>query len=151
MMSAEPRDASSQRRPSPWYLFHLAIAMAGIAFLVFGFGGELRIRAGLDAFQALNHEGLAAFVFALSLGYLFRLIFWRRIPSPYQALVRNLLSLILCAEIALAVVTIFLLTTQGNVQPVGGESSSIVVVVFTSLGTLCQISTVIWLLRYRRE
>lgn len=150
-MTAGARSRSDRRRPSPQYLFHLAIAIIGIAALSVALGGELRIRSGLDATDALNHEGAVAFALALSLGYVSRLIFWDRVQPRYQALTRNVLSLILCVELALAIVTIFFVTTSGSIKPVGGESSTGTVMWFTIPGVLCQISTVIWLLRYRRE
>lgn len=143
--------STAGRRPSPWYLFHLAIAIAGIAFIAFSLGGELRIRSGLNAADALNHEGAVAFAFALSLGYVFRLIFWAKVPATYQALVRTLLSAILCAEVVFSAIAAFLLATQGDIRPTGGDGATIMVTIFTAIGVLCQISTIIWLVRYRRE
>lgn len=150
-MTDRAHQLANWRRPSTWHLFHLAMAIVGITALSIGLGGELRIRAGLNGTDALNHEGVAALVFALSLGYAFRLIFWGKVPPHDQALARNLLSLILCAEIVLAVVALYLRATQGDVQPADGAAGMVVATVFTVAGVLCQISTVIWLLRYRRE
>lgn len=132
-------------------MFHLAIAAAGITWLTMVIGGELRIRAGLDPFEALNHEGAVAFVFSLSLGYVFRLIFWDRVSQRHQDFVRKFVSLIFCTEIILAAAGVFLRLTQANVQGTHDKSGTIVMTVFLIFGLLCQISTVIWLLRYRRE
>lgn len=150
-MTDKAHQSTSLRRPSAWYLFHLAIAALGITWLTMALGGELRIRAGLDAFGTLRQEGPVAFIFSLSIGYMFRLIFWDKAPDRYRGPIRNCLGLIFFVEPILAIVAVLARFTQGNVQVVGGDSGTAVVTIFTVFGVLCQISTVIWLLRYRRE
>lgn len=150
-MSAETRAVPRWRPPTRGYMLNLVMACAGITFLVIALGSEIRLRAGLDVAGASDHEGVLALLFSGFIIYAFRLIFWSRIPPLFQNLMRGLLSLILCAELVLAVVVIYLVAMQGHARPPGGPGDTFAIVSFTAMGVLCQISTVVWLLRYRRE
>ncbi|WP_159107110.1 hypothetical protein [Azospirillum sp. B4] len=57
-----------------------------------------------------------------------------------------MLSAIFAVEVAGALIALGLLFTQP-----GGAGGSVLVTVFTLAAALCQISTVIWLLRHRKE
>ncbi|MDG3439578.1 hypothetical protein [Nitrospirillum amazonense] len=74
------------------------------------------------------------------------LIFWGRVPSQTQGLVRLLLSAIFAVEVVATIVALGLPFTQP-----GGGGGSVLVTVFTLATALCQISTIIWLLRHRKE
>lgn len=150
-MMTETGDTPNWRRPSPKYLFHLAMAIVGMSSLGVALGAEMRYRAGLGTAAVMNHEGLWAFILSMSWGYTFRLIFWGRVPPRYQNLVRNLLSAFMAVELPLAAIAVFLFTTLNSVPPSNHAADRILITVFTVFGTLCQISTVIWLLRYRKE
>lgn len=150
-----PRPTPNWRPPSSWYVFHLNIMVLGMVFLTTGLGGEIRIRMGLAGSDALNHEGLWMLIFCGLMGYWFRLIFWGRVPQRYKNMVRAALSAFLATGLPLAAVTMFLAAAQGDIQlpddPVYHRLAPVLVTVFTIIGALCQISTVIWLLRYRKE
>lgn len=150
-MTAEASTVLNWRKPSRGYIVSLGVALVGLTTLVMGLGGELRYRAGLDATDVIDHEGLWAFIFSLSWGYWFRLIFWGRVPPSYQNLVRTVLSAVLIAELPLAAAAAFMAVTQGVPQSGDQVAETIMIGIFTAAGTLCQISTVIWLLRYRKE
>jgi hypothetical protein len=139
------------RKPSRGYIISLGVALVGLATLGMGLGGEVRYRAGLDATDVIDHEGLWVFIFSLSWGYWFRLIFWDRVPLNYQNLVRTVLSALLIAELPLAIVAAFMAITQGKPLTDDQVAATIMIGMFTVIGVLCQISTVIWLLRYRKE
>lgn len=137
------------RPPTKWYLLNLVISMIGMPALVIGFGAEIRIRLGVDVFSAIDREGFAALLFSGFVLYAFRIIFWNHVPERWQNLTRNLVILTLCAELMLAAVAVLLVATQGNISaPSGG---TFIAIWFTGCGVLCQISTALWLLRYRRE
>ncbi|TWB21734.1 MULTISPECIES: hypothetical protein [Nitrospirillum] len=145
-MMTDTHSAPAWRRPSPGYLFHLALAVVGITFLAIGLDGSLKLRAQLDPVEALDGAGLVGFLFSWALVFGFRLIFWGRVPSQTQGLVRLLLSAIFAVEVVATIVALGLLFTQP-----GGVGGSVLVTVFTLAAALCQISTIIWLLRYRKE
>ncbi|WP_186457559.1 hypothetical protein [Nitrospirillum amazonense] len=150
-MTTDTTQIHSWRKPSPGYYASLGFALVGIVFGATAVGGSLDIRAQEDAFNAINGVGLPALIFVWFLLYAFRLIFWGRIPRHYQNLTRTVLSLIMCGEVLLTAYALFLVSTQPRGDIVGGESSSIIILWFTILATLCQIGTIIWLVRYRKE
>lgn len=146
-----PRPAPNWRPPSPKYLMHLAFAFVGITTLTTALGGEIRMRASADVTNALSHEGLWMFIFCGLCGYWFRLIFWGRVPPRYQDMVRTTLTVFVTTGPLLAAVAVFLVATQGNVQSSDTWADTFFIRCFTAYGALCQISSVIWLLRYRKE
>lgn len=150
-----PRPAPNWRRPSSWYVFHLNIMMLGMVFLSLGLGGEIRMRMGLASSDAINHEGTWMLIFCGLMGYWFRLIFWGRVSPRYQNMVRIVLTTLLATGLPLAVVTIFSVVTLGDSpfpeDPIYMHSGPLIAAIFTTIGALCQISTVIWLMRYRTE
>lgn len=150
-MTADTSPVPSWRRPSPGYYASLGFALVGIVFGATAVGGSLDIRAHADAFNAINGVGLPALIFVWFLLYAFRLIFWGKIPRHYQDMTRTIISLILCGEVLLTAYALFLVATQPEGDLGGGKSSSIIVTWFTILASLCQIGTIIWLVRYRKE
>lgn len=88
---------------------------------------------------------------AMSSGYWGRLIFWGRVAPRYQDKVRTALIAFLATGLPLAGVTLLLAATQGDIQSTDTSRDTIFIACFTAFGVLCQISTVIWLLRYRQE
>ena len=133
---------SPNLRPvSVGYLITLALAMTGMVFVAIGLGGSLEARAGHDPLDAINVAGLPTFFFMWFLMYLFRLIFWKKVPERRQAQVRGFVTAVLSLEVLCASLAIVLLTSTGGVTAIA----------FTILGALCQIATVTWLVRYRHE
>ncbi|MDE1150609.1 MAG: hypothetical protein PW843_29010 [Azospirillaceae bacterium] len=141
-MITDTQPAPAWRRPSPGYLFHFALAAVGITFLAIGLDGSLKLRAGADPMDAMDGAGLVAFLFSWLLVFGFRLIFWGKVPAPGQHLVRTVLIGIFAVEIVCAVAALALLFTGPG---------SVLVTVFTLAGVLCQISTIVWLIRHRQE
>ncbi|MBB6253244.1 hypothetical protein [Nitrospirillum iridis] len=139
------------RKPTPGYYASLGFALAGMVFVATSLAGSLQIRAHADAFSIINPVGLPVMLFVWFLLYAFRLIFWGRVPAQSQNLIRTLLTLVLCAEVIAAVIALLLAMTQPDGDPVGGQGREIMVIFFTVFGGLCQIGTVVWLLRYRKE
>ncbi|MEC4592377.1 hypothetical protein VPG91_15345 [Nitrospirillum amazonense] len=139
------------RKPSTGYYASLGFALPGIVFAATSIAGSLQIRAHADAFSIINPVGLPAMLFVWLLLYAFRLIFWGKVSPQKQELVRTLLTLVLCAEVLAGLVAVILLWTQPAGEPVGGPGRATMVDCFTVIAALCQISTVIWLLRYRKE
>lgn len=123
------------------YLITFAFALVGLTFLGIGLGATLEARAGHDPLDGINAVGLPVFVFSWLLMYIFRLIFWRKVPEHRQAQARGFVTAILVSELIAAGVAVALLASSGGV----------VAAAFTGLGALCQIATVTWLVRYRRE
>lgn len=150
-MNGNVRQAATWRRPTAGYYASLGFALVGIVFVAMGIGGSLDARAGVDAFDALDHAGLPALIFVWFLLYAFRLIFWGRVSPHVQNLVRNALTLLLCIEVAAAAVALFLMITAPDAPPLGGSSRTIMIVCFTVPAVLCQIATLTWLIRYRKE
>lgn len=139
------RNAFSQspslRPVSVGYLINLGFALVGLALLGIGFGATLEARAGHDPLDGINAVGLPALIFSWLLMYVVRLIFWRRVPERGQAQARGFVISVLVLELVVAGAAITLLTSSGGV----------VAAAFTCLGALCQIATVTWLIRYRKE
>ena len=112
------------------------------------------MRVGVAGGYAYSHEGRWMFILCMSWFFIARLIFWGRISPAYQVMVRNLLSAFVAVELPMALITMFLVVTQSPMQLPDDPAyhvAPVLVTVFTILGALCQISTVIWLLRYRKE
>lgn len=139
------------RQASRWYQLHLAFAMVGMTAITIGLGGQIRLRLGLDGLGAYQREGFFMFLISASWAYGFRPIFWTSVPAYYQNLIRTILSLFMAAELLMAIVTVPLLLTQPNSNTEDELTGSILITVFAIAGIVCQISTVIWLLRYRKE
>ncbi|MEA1649112.1 hypothetical protein UAJ10_08775 [Nitrospirillum sp. BR 11164] len=139
------------RQPSPGYLYSLALAGVGLAFLSVGLGGTLAILKHADVLAVYGSVTPFVFTFALSLGFLYRLIFSARVSASLQALVRQFITLIFILEVIGAVVALVLFYVQWSVSPPPDDGDRAIVSIFMVFTCLCQIPTVIWLLRYRKE
>ena len=107
------------------------------------------MRIGADPLDAINLWGLSALGFVWVLAYLFRFIFWRRIPERTQGRVRAFVTGVFALEFLLALAVVAFFATTASASGSNGqldESLGSIIV-----GELCQIATVTWLLRYRRE
>ncbi|WP_145733434.1 hypothetical protein [Nitrospirillum pindoramense] len=136
-------DQSIGKKPTSWYIFNFAVAALGLPILVNSFMGNLNIHPNDDAVTFF------AFMLMIILLYSPRLIFWEKVPARFQEVVRNAIISIFIMEIiaTIAVLSLFF----ANLQVSAGGGERFVAVYDTSLAALCQISTIIWLLRYRKE
>ncbi|MEA1649113.1 hypothetical protein UAJ10_08780 [Nitrospirillum sp. BR 11164] len=139
------------RRPSTGYYLTLGLALPGIVFAATSIAASLQIRAHADPFGILDPVGLPAMLFVWFLLYAFRLIFWGKVPPRTQDIVRTLLTLVLCAEVLAGAAALALALTTPTEEPVRGGAGLIMVGSFTTLAVLSQLSTITWLLRYRKE
>lgn len=139
------RNAFSQsptlRPVSVGYLVTFGFALVGLTFLGIGLGAILEARAGHDPMDGINAVGLPCLLFSWLLMYIFRLIFWRRVPEHRQAQARGFVTAVLVVEVVVTGLAIALLMSGADV----------VAVASTGVAAVCQIATVIWLVRYRKE
>lgn len=91
------------------------------------------------------------FAFRLTWRYTIRLIFWGRVPPRYQDMVRTALTIFIACGLPLAAITIFFVATQVDIRSSDAKGDTLLILWSTVIGVLCQISTIIWLLRYRKE
>ena len=139
-------DAASAIRPSPGYLFTLAIGCVGLPFIGIGLGGALIGRAGGDPIRAMDVDGMVMFILAFAVGFAMRLIFWPPAPPSLRQIVRLLISVVLAAEIPLALLGLAL---AWQLPP--GTRHAVLPLYFSVLAVLCQPVAALWLARYRRE
>ena len=135
---------SALRAISAGYLASYGFAVVGIPFLAIGLGATIDQRAGRDPREAVSGVGFVAFVFMFVMVFAVRLVFWNRVSADLQALVRAVLSLVLATELIAAVVAL-------GMAPWQGAHGAGLATWFTVLGVICQIATLIWLVRYRPE
>ncbi len=136
------------RRPSPGYLFTLSLAMAGLAASAIGLGSALRLAAGKDPTDALQFEGTAVFAAALLLGFVYRLIFWNKVSPRAQNMVRVFLACVLEVGVLISILAIVFTLKATSA---GSGTRLILPIMFSATSAICQIASVTWLLRYRRE
>ncbi|MDZ5645721.1 hypothetical protein [Nitrospirillum sp. BR 11828] len=139
------------RRPSPGYLLNLSLASAGLAGLSVSLGGSLAIIKHADAIAVYGDVTPYVFVFALSIGYLYRLIFYSRVQPAIQNLVRCFLTAIFSIELIGFCAALAAFYLQWSTFPPPDVGDRILVTTFTVFTVVCQIGTVLWLLRYRKE
>ncbi|MEE3627490.1 hypothetical protein UCD39_26535 [Nitrospirillum sp. BR 11752] len=139
------------RRPSPGYLYSLALAGAGLAFLSVSLGGSLAILKHGDVLDIYGTVTPYVFAFALCIGFLYRLIFSPRISPPLQALVRKFITSILVLEVIGTGVALILFYNQRSISPPPDDGDRVIVTIFMVFTGICQIPTILWLLRYRKE
>lgn len=131
-------------RPSAGYLLALGGGCLGLTFGSLPIGAVWEMSRGVDPYDAMS--GPTTIVFAISYIPLFavRLIFWPRSSPQLRALTRRLLTGFLIVS--------FLEAIAAAVFPAvyGATSASTIVILFAILAVLCQVGTVVWLVRYRR-
>lgn len=120
----------------------MALGCVGIA--LFGIAlGELIQPQSADAGGTLGTIGE---ILAFAILFAIRLVFWSRISSMMQNIVRAFVTIVMILSV-FANFGLLGLTLFGSIQ--GNESTG--AVVFTIIGAITQIATVIWLIKYRRE
>ena len=140
---------SGLRRFSTGWGVTSALALVGLVFLSMTFGGTLQLRRGGDPFDALDSWGVPAFFVIWALMYLMRVIFWRRVPVRRQMQVRIFfVGLFMCELLAYAAGVWFLARTNAGPHPSSNANGPVITI---GIAGVCQIATVVWLLRYRRE
>ena len=131
-------------RPSAGYLLALLGGCLGLTFGSLPIGAVWEVSRGVDPYDALS--GPTTIVFATSYIPLFalRLIFWPRSSQRLRMFTRRLLTGFLIVSFLEAIAAVVLPVVYG------ATSASTIVVLFAILAVLCQVGTVIWLVRYRR-
>ncbi len=141
---------SGSRTPSSGYVVSLVSAVAGLFFITLTLVGAVLARAGRDSVAATGWPGQTAFAGSFLILFASRLVFWNRSPPALQQFVRSALTILLCGALGLAAVALVLASGV-----VAGERSPRVHPVFligvAGLAALCQVGTIVWLLKFRRE
>ena len=140
---------AQSRTPSTGYSISIIFALAGVFFLFVAMLGTYLESNGRDPIDAFDLPGQIAFACMFLLLFAARLIFWSRSPPRLQSLVRAAITALFCLTVVLTVVTVvwavFVMARGGpHAQPV-------LIGAFTTFAALCQVGSVIWLLRYRQE
>ncbi len=135
-----------QTRPSTGYLASMAAALVGLPCLGTALGGVLIGRSGGDPIDALDNYTTVTFLFMFVLAFAMRLIFWPSAPPALRRAVRALLTAIFALSMPLAVFAL----VQSLTLPQSAKHS-FVAVIFSIFALLCQIGSLTWLLRYRRQ
>ena len=137
------------RNPSAGYGWSVLPAITGVFFLFLSLYGTWLQSQGRSPIDAMNWLGDVAFAGIFVLLFAMRLIFWSRSPPALQGAVRLAFTALFGATVvlsAVAVVVAFIVTGRG-----GPHAEPVFIGCFTALAALCQIGSVIWLLRYRQE
>ncbi|MGI4747801.1 MAG: hypothetical protein ACRYGI_17500 [Janthinobacterium lividum] len=133
---------STLRVISTGYLISLALGCIGIA--LFGIVlGELLQPQSTDAGGT---TGTVGEILAFAVLFSIRLIFWSKISGTIQDVVRKLITLVMLLSV-IANVGLLGLTIFGSMQ----RNESTGAFIFTVIGAISQIATVIWLVKYRNE
>lgn len=144
-MTITAQDTITPRRPSTGYLYSFTFACVALGFI------GVALETGFapkptDGPSFFSGAGTAGLLLAFAILFAVRLVFWSRIPVATQALVRTAITGIFALSLAVSMILLLICVIGINGLPV-----PIAMVVFTALATLCQISAVIWLIRYRSE
>lgn len=122
-----------------------------MTFLTIGLDGAILLRGGRNPVDAMGPPGLTAFVFTFVLCFVARLTFWDKASIAWQSAARTFISVAFIATVLLTACALALFAFGMNgLRPAAGYDTSLPIT-FTLLAALCQIASVTWLLRYRRE
>lgn len=135
-------NSGSSRAASSGYLISLALGCVGIAL----FGITLDEFLQPQSADVGGAGGISSEILAFGILYSIRLIFWSKIPFIMQNLVRTCVTMTMILSVV-ANFSLLGLTLFGPTQ----RSESIGPLYFTIIGALSQISTIIWLVKYRHE
>ncbi len=127
----------------------MLFALLGAFFLFLSLYGSYQQSIGHSPIDAMNWVGDVAFAGIFVLLFTLRLIFWSRSPPALQSALRLAFTVFFGLTVvlsAVAVVYAFVVTGRG-----GPHAEPVFIACFTALAALCQIGSVIWLLRYRQE
>ena len=137
------------RRFSTGYGVTVGIALAGLVFVSITAGAVFEARTGGDPESAINPFGLFGFLLTWTFLYLIRLIFWEKMSERRQAQMRAIVTGLLTLEVLTTVlVAVLLMAGAGRSSTDPSATTAIWTCV---VAALCQIATVTWLVRYRRE
>lgn len=144
-MSITPQDTIAARRPSSGYSVSFAFACTAIAFI--GVALEEGFGAGhTDTGSIFGQAGTIGLLFAFATGFAVRLVFWTRMSRDIQSLVRTAITAIFALSILMTMILAAICLYR-----LGSGAASAGMTAFTILSALCQIATIIWLVRYRAE
>lgn len=135
---------AASRIPTTGYSLSLIVALVGFTFTVVSLFSILYARNGRDPLDAYGLPGEIAFACSFGLLFLTRLIFSDKRSPDLQGVVRTIVSIVLMIEVAAALVAAALMFT-------GANAVSSFLYYFIVIALLCQISSVLWLVRYRAE
>jgi hypothetical protein len=138
----------SSVEPSGPYQISLAGGVLGLPFLAMSLGGVFNALHGANPVDAAGWPGTPAFIGMFAVVFTARLIFWDRTPPNVKALVRLLITALMGLEVLLAALAVVLTVTDWSAF---GPHYGFFIGWFTFFAALCQIGSVIWLLKYRRE
>ena len=136
----------SRIKASPGYLYSLAAGCVGITFLSWGFFGALLSRHGEDPLRAMDVDGVIAFLLSFAIAFAMRLIFWPAASPGVRQAVRFVITLIFALSVLASVISMVLARTL----PATAKSAWFPLW-FSTLALFCQIGSVLWIARYRRE
>lgn len=125
------------------YGLTFGLAIVSLPLLGNAIQGLSLLRHGGDPLDALDGVGLICFVAMFGLGFLLRLVLWRRASDPVRYAARTFLTVILCLFL---IATGYAIIRAWAQRDVPGWLEGCVV-----LATLCQIATLSWVFHYRRE
>ena len=131
-------------RPSAGYLLALLGGCLGLTFGSLPIGAVWEVSRGVDPYDALSGPTTVVFAVAYIPAFALRLIFWPRSSPQLRAFTRRLLTGFLIVSFLEAIAAVVLPAVYG------ATSASIIVIPSAIIAVLCQIGTVIWLVRYRR-
>ena len=134
----------AEQKPKAGYLLSLCAGLVGFTFDAIALGAIDLAHNGRDATEALSGVGTFAFGYIILLCFAMRLIFWPRSSERVRVCVRAVLTGTLVISLLCAVIGVVLLAC--GFSP--GRSG--LAIYFAVPAALCQVGSVVWLLRYRR-
>lgn len=138
------KNKAPSRIPTTGYSLSLIVALVGFTFTVVSLFGILYSRNGRNPLDAYGLPGEIAFACSFGLLFLTRLIFSDKRSPDLQGVVRTIISIVLAVEVAAALVAATLIYSSAHVV-------SSFLYYFVVIALLCQLGSVLWLVRYRVE
>ncbi len=132
------------RVPTTGYSLSLIVALVGLTFTVVSLFGVVYAWNGRDPVDAYGLPGEIAFACSFGMLFLTRLIFSDKRSPDLQGVVRTIISIVLATEVFAALATTVLVFA-------GSHMASSFLYYFVVIALLCQIGSVLWLVRYRSE
>jgi hypothetical protein len=134
--------------PGRGYQISFFVAALGLFFTPVALVAIHNAQAFSDPLRGIATPVDVSFVCPFLAIFTCRLIFWERSPPLLRDAVRALLTAVMAVTAGLGVAALVLAVALLSHIAVRG---AIFVGVFATLAALCQIGSVTWLLRYRRE
>lgn len=135
------------RKPTFGYLLSLCAGCVGLPLDAISLGAMDQARRGGDPTDAISGVGTAAVIVMFVLAFAMRLIFWPKATPIIRTITRASLVVGLGASILGAVTAVGWLAVGGGGR---GGVARFLALWFATPAVLCQVGTVVWLVRYRR-